>query len=443
MGKVIALVDDLFFRARIAETARHLGVEFEAVSDSKALLESAGGAGGAETSLILVDLNARGGALEALGKLRASGNQTPIVAFLSHVQTELAEQARAAGCAEVMPRPEIHAEPGGNPRTGKDRGRDMKLQIRNRGTTRSTTGRSFGMRVLCALMAPGMVLAAITQTAVAQQSQNAPDVSDTVAQLLSVACRQETARFPDYLTQANAALFKQLPPEQQVAFLRRVVQLQDPGHALLTTDASRRTVIRCETPSFTLQIKLGAPRIEQNLAFVPVELTEARKADFGMVLTNGGWKFISLGLLMLDLNQLTKEWTEQDLGAREDDAIAALRKLASAIETYRRAFEKLPESLAQLGPAPKEGISGEAAGLVDAELAAGRATGYAIRYRIVPAGDDGKETRFELAATPTAYGTTGRRSFFIDSSNKLRGADKQGSPATAADPLVEESSSVH
>jgi hypothetical protein len=35
-----------------------------------------------------------------------------------------------------------------------------------------------------------------------------------------------------------------------------------------------------------------------------------------------------------------------------------------------------------------------------------------------------------------------RRSFFLDSSSKLRGADKQGAPATAADPVIEESSSV-
>jgi hypothetical protein len=31
----------------------------------------------------------------------------PVVAFLSHVQVELAEAARAAGCREVMPRSEF------------------------------------------------------------------------------------------------------------------------------------------------------------------------------------------------------------------------------------------------------------------------------------------------------------------------------------------------
>lgn len=116
MAKVLALVDDLFFGARIAETARHVGVELEAVSTGNALVEKAlPDAGNASTggvqrtvaqkpALIVVDLNARTDALDALARLQAAGNQTPVVAFLSHVQTELAERARAAGCAEVMPR---------------------------------------------------------------------------------------------------------------------------------------------------------------------------------------------------------------------------------------------------------------------------------------------------------------------------------------------------
>jgi CheY-like chemotaxis protein len=110
MGKVVALVDDLFFRARIAETARHTGVEFEAVGTGKDLMVKVGGpsrgatANDGQPALIILDLNAQGGALEALRELQAAGNQIPVIAFLSHVQTELAEQARAAGCSEVMPR---------------------------------------------------------------------------------------------------------------------------------------------------------------------------------------------------------------------------------------------------------------------------------------------------------------------------------------------------
>lgn len=106
MGKVVVMVDDVFFLAKIAETARHTGVELEATGSVDALLEKAL----AKPALILLDLNAKAGALEALRRLRDAGNQTPVVAFLSHAQTELAEEARAAGCSEIMPRSKFTQE---------------------------------------------------------------------------------------------------------------------------------------------------------------------------------------------------------------------------------------------------------------------------------------------------------------------------------------------
>jgi len=95
-----------------------------------------------------------------------------------------------------------------------------------------------------------------------------------------------------------------------------------------------------------------------------------------------------------------------------------------------------------LGPAPSSGISPETAGLVDADLAAGKTDGYAIRYSIMPAGgnlsdEDGNQAaKFELAATPNEYGKTGRRSFLLDAAGVLRGADKQGSVAVSTDPRI-------
>jgi CheY-like chemotaxis protein len=105
---VLALVDDLFFQARLAETARKLGVTLKTVSTGAGLvktLEAApDGAPGDLPRLVIVDLNARQGAVEAIEQLQRSGNPIPVIAFLSHVQTELAERARAAGCKQVMPR---------------------------------------------------------------------------------------------------------------------------------------------------------------------------------------------------------------------------------------------------------------------------------------------------------------------------------------------------
>jgi CheY-like chemotaxis protein len=127
MPDAIALVDDLFFQAKMTETARHIGVDLKTVSDNDAFLREAAAN---PAALLLLDLNARAKPLEALKRLaelaqssaqapsnaelaeRAPNNASPrrIIAFLSHVQTDLAAQARAAGCDEVMPRSKFTQE---------------------------------------------------------------------------------------------------------------------------------------------------------------------------------------------------------------------------------------------------------------------------------------------------------------------------------------------
>ena len=100
MGRVVALMDDLFFQMKVAETAKHLGVEFKVVANGEVLstmLE-------APTKLVIVDLNAKSEPVATITRLRATQKELPVVAFLSHVQTELAAQAKAAGSTEVMPR---------------------------------------------------------------------------------------------------------------------------------------------------------------------------------------------------------------------------------------------------------------------------------------------------------------------------------------------------
>jgi len=100
MGRVVALMDDLFFQMKMAETAKQLGVELKVAANGDALmglLESA-------TKLVVVDLNSRGGPIQAIEKLRLARKDLRVVGFLSHVQRELGAQAQAAGCDEVMPR---------------------------------------------------------------------------------------------------------------------------------------------------------------------------------------------------------------------------------------------------------------------------------------------------------------------------------------------------
>ena len=100
MGRVVALMDDLFFQMKVLETAKHVGVEFKVAKDLEVLV----GMLEAPTKLVIVDLNAKSAPLATIERIRATQKELPVVAFLSHVQTELAAQARAAGSTEVMPR---------------------------------------------------------------------------------------------------------------------------------------------------------------------------------------------------------------------------------------------------------------------------------------------------------------------------------------------------
>lgn len=100
MGRVVALMDDLFFQMKLAETAKHLGVEIKVATNADALLALLEPA----PKLVIVDLNSRSQPLAAIERVHAAKNGIRVVAFLSHVQTDLAAQARAAGCSEVLPR---------------------------------------------------------------------------------------------------------------------------------------------------------------------------------------------------------------------------------------------------------------------------------------------------------------------------------------------------
>jgi hypothetical protein len=307
-------------------------------------------------------------------------------------------------------------------------------------TALGKTGGNLALRIFFA--AAGMVSATVAQTQ--QPVPASPDVALSGA--LSAACRQDPTAFANFLTSDNATAYRALPGPQRTALMKRFVLLDDRGRPLLSTSATGHPIVRCETPGISTEMRFGETRLRENLAFIPMEIPlpgeSSRSVAFGLVREGGSWKLLSVGLILLDIPSMEKQWEQADIDAREDDAIAALRKLATALQTYRRAYGKLPDALDPLGPAPQSGISPEAAGLVDADLSAGNKDGYAIRYRIVPAGGNltdeeaNQNANFELAATPVEYGKTGRRSFFLDAGGILRGADKQGAVATSADPRI-------
>jgi hypothetical protein len=295
-----------------------------------------------------------------------------------------------------------------------------------------TSLRIFGNSILITIP---MLFSLFNANDVRAQEGHETDPSSALSAALGAACRENEAEFAKYLTSDSAAAFLALPEEQRTALLKRFSLADGAGKTLVSSDSHNRPVLRCQAPEQTVEFRFGEVRARENLAYVPVTVVDSQETEFGLVRENGGWRLLSLGLVLLDIPQLSKQWETQNLAAREDSALVDLRGLADAIQAYRSAFGKLPESLAQLGPAPKNEISPEQASLVNEHLAAGSDAGYKFRYRIVPASNEADAT-FELAATPDDYGKTGQRSFFLDRAGKLHGADKGGTVAAPDDPLV-------
>jgi hypothetical protein len=260
------------------------------------------------------------------------------------------------------------------------------------------------------------------------------------------ACSQSEQAFAKFLTARNADTFAHLTPSARVALLKRFVLLNEPGKPSLLPNPSGRPTVRCEIPAGAAELQIGGAEIADNLAFLPVEVRDATdtvgnssvRVKMGLVRENGEWKLLSVGLLLLDLPALAFEWDAAEMDSTEHAAIEALKKISAAIETYRRTYARLPESLAKLAPT-KTGTaaSPDAAGLLDAELASGDRNGYKFRYVISGGSTLGAPAKYEIAATPEVYGRTGRRSFFRDVSGGLHGADRQGAVGSEVDPLVE------
>lgn len=104
---VIALVTDMIFGTKIASTARSVGVDLAAARSVDALREKLNG----DVKLVLIDMNAEGvDPAGAIAAAKAAPSAPHVLAYLSHVQTDLAEAAREAGADEVLPRSKFSAD---------------------------------------------------------------------------------------------------------------------------------------------------------------------------------------------------------------------------------------------------------------------------------------------------------------------------------------------
>src|SRR6266849_3251427 len=191
----------------------------------------------------------------------------------------------------------------------------------------------------------------------------APDApSAALRDLLAAACAHDEPSFEKGRTARNAQSCAQLAPTARTELRKRCGTLDGAG-----------------------AIQLGGADLHDNIALVPLDIRDVSDLGggaphhilMGMVRENSSWKILSLGMLFLDLPSLEVEWDQASIGSNERDALNDLKTIARAIENYRRTYSRLPESFAKLGHASK--TSADAAGLLDADLVAGKSNGYLFR----------------------------------------------------------------
>jgi len=102
-AKIFCFIDDLFFLAKINETARKLNIKVEFVKSDQDLYDKVNGT---VPSLIIFDLNnLNAKPLQTIPKLKKHFKKvTNIIGFVSHVQGDLKLKAQEAGCDTVLPR---------------------------------------------------------------------------------------------------------------------------------------------------------------------------------------------------------------------------------------------------------------------------------------------------------------------------------------------------
>jgi CheY-like chemotaxis protein len=110
MTRVLAAVDDLFFEAKILETAERLNVPLALVRSREELTEKVRAC---HPALVIFDLNAEScRPLEAIRQLKADPDlkDTAALGFFSHVQYDLKVAAAEAGCDRIMARSAFTAQ---------------------------------------------------------------------------------------------------------------------------------------------------------------------------------------------------------------------------------------------------------------------------------------------------------------------------------------------
>ena len=104
---IAALITDLFFVSKVKGTADVLNLPLKVVRSADAVMAEVD----AGAKLVIIDMNASGvDPAEAIRRCKSSPTPPRVIAYLSHVQTDLLDAARTAGADLVLPRSKFSAD---------------------------------------------------------------------------------------------------------------------------------------------------------------------------------------------------------------------------------------------------------------------------------------------------------------------------------------------
>lgn len=110
---IVACCTDLIFATKIRSTAEHAGVPFRCANDLAALTARLDrvddGRLNEPVTGLLVDLELGQAALEIIEAAKKKSPGVPVIAFGSHVATDVLQAARRRGADAVMPRSQFSA----------------------------------------------------------------------------------------------------------------------------------------------------------------------------------------------------------------------------------------------------------------------------------------------------------------------------------------------
>lgn len=137
---------------------------------------------------------------------------------------------------------------------------------------------------------------------------------------------------------------------------------------------------------------------------------------------------IVIAIILIIVTVALPKLNKARMYAQETAALKAIQTINTAQVQYNSQFGRFAQSLTELGPPASGADTAAGANLISSDLASGEKQGYKFTLAGTPTG-------YTISAVPSAFNSTGSRTFFSDQSLAVRENYGQ-EPATVNSPEV-------